>query len=105
MGLDIGLLTSVAKASISHNYTNVAKVLGVYYPIWRGDMYGIRYASDLIPFLDMAENLLGDNGVAGDLDYFFKDKELDSLEEFVLFIRNLKRYCEEYPDALLHFSR
>ena len=105
MGLDISLLTSRASEGISHNYVDIAKALGVYYPIWRGDMYGIRYAEQLIPFLEMAENLLADNDIAKELSPLLRDKNFDSLEEFGGFIYSLKRSCEEHPSALLQFSR
>ena len=105
MGLDIHLLTVVEGEQISHNYVEFAKELGVYYPIWRGNMYGIYAAEDLIPFLDLAMRLLDDKEVVNEAAKRLRDKEYDSVDEFKRFVFNLRRYCAMYPGATLEFSR
>ena len=105
MGLDIDLQSTVAHEYISHNYVGFAKELGVYYPIWRGDMYGIKRAQDLIPFLEFAIKLLDDEDVVREASKKLKDKEHDSVEEFKQSIISLHRHCWKYPSARVHFSR
>lgn len=107
MSLDVTLTrtqpTAVFDANITHNLGLMAEEAGIYQHLWHPEDLGITKAEQLIQTLRTGLELM-----KSDPDRF---KKYDSpngwgtFEQFVPWIENYLKACEEYPDADVSVGR
>ena len=88
-----------------HNHGSMAKQLGVYYPLWRPELCGFSQASELLPFLEVAVDLLKHEEVWKQLRACEPENGWGSTEDFETFLHDILNACAQYPDAKLSVSR
>lgn len=114
MSLDVSLHTNkcahcgrsveaVYSANITHNLIIMAEMAGIYHAIWRPEELGITKAKELV-FL-LRPGLLK---LTIDEDYY---KKYDSpngwgtYDNFIQFVQDYLKACEDNPEALVKVSR
>ena len=104
MSLDISLVetqpVTVHSSNITHNLSKMARELGVYYGLWREFPCAEKgtLAKDLILHLHRAIRKLEEN----DDDYYKKfdaENGWGTTDDFLVFLKELKEACLDYPDA------
>jgi hypothetical protein len=107
MSLDVYLkkkiLSATYSANVTHNLNKMAEAAGVYEAVWRPDEIGIKYASELAPFLeDGIEELKS-------APLFYKNfnpkNGWGSYDQFVGWLERYLEACKENPDALVEVWR
>jgi len=107
MSLDVCLErvqpTVVYSSNITHNLGDMAQAVGIYMCLWRPDEMGIGHASQLIPLLQD-----GLQKLKGDPEKYKKYNATNGwgvYEQFVLWVEEYLKACEDYPDAAVRVSR
>lgn len=101
MSLDVYLeavrKTEVYSANITHNLNEMADEAGIYYCLWRPEEIGITKAEQLIEPLKNGLKLMKDDPER--FKKFDADNGWGTYEQFIPWIENYLKACEENPDA------
>lgn len=109
MSLDVRLLIPAEKAvfewNITHNLNEMARMAGLYEPLWRPDEIDppIKTAIELVPFLDEGLHQL--------LTYRDRLRELNpkngwgTYDNLVAFVVAYRVACRKWPQARVEVSR
>lgn len=107
MSLDVYLTavrpTIVFQANITHNLGRMAREAGIYEACWHPEEIGIKTAGELVPLLTQGLTKLESNP-----DHY---KQYNSpngwglYENFVPWLREYLKACQENPDAIVDVSR
>ena len=107
MSLDVYLLatrkTEVFSANITYNLNTMAEEAGIYKHLWRPDEIGVTHASQLIEPLK--------TGIAIMKSSPERFKKLNpsngwgSYDDFIPWLEEYLKACEENPDAEIEISR
>jgi len=112
MSLDITLSTEVdtggdeltyvmlADKNITHNLAEMARELGVYKQVWRGN--GIDKAGDLVPFIEKAIMQMKEKPEY--FKQFSADNGWGTYEQFLPWLEELLIDCKAHPKADISFS-
>lgn len=107
MSLDVMLTasrtTEVYWRNITHNLNRMAQEAGIYQHLWRPEELGITLASELVEPLT-----LGLEKLKADPDHYRKfdaPNGWGTYENFVDFVRDYLKACQENPDATIEVSR
>jgi len=107
MSLDVSLSvvrrTEVFSANITHNLGRMAREAGIYMHLWRPDEIGVASATDLIAPLRAGLALM-----RSDPDRFRglePENRWGTYDNFVPWVEEYLRACEENPDAEVRAER
>lgn len=90
-------------ANITHNLAKMADVAGIHKHVWRPDEIGVTLAKDLItPLREGIQRMKADPETYEQLN---PSNGWGSYENFVPWLEEYLRACEDYPDATIYISR
>ena len=95
--------STVFSANITHNLTEMAEEAGIYKPLWRPEEVGITKASQLIPLLQAGLALLKSDPER--FKWYNPSNGLGSYDDFVPWVEEYLKACEEHPDATVEVDR
>ena len=95
---------NIENFNITHNLTDMAKVVDLYQPLWRAEELGIETCSDMLKYLT-PEKLDEIIAKEEELSKFNPSNGWGSYDVFLFFFLELRTGCLEYPDNKLYFSR
>ena len=105
MSLDIYLMElsphEVYESNITHNCADMARALGIYHMVWRGE--SVEYASDLIGPLSYAIGHIPER--IDELRKLEPDNGWGTVDHFTLFLSELLAACIRHPNAEVRQSR
>lgn len=94
--------TEVYSANITHNLGKMARVAGVYTPMWHPEEIEIAHAEQLIaPLQDGLSCLRSDPGT---FKAYNPENGWGNYEGLVSFVERYLAACKEYPNAEVHTS-
>jgi len=106
MSLDVYLMSDgeeVYSSNITHNLGMMAKVAGVYYPLWRPEELKVKKAKHIHDLLlDGLELLKSDPERFSKFD---SPNKWGVYKNLVVFVEEYITACEKYPDADIIVSR
>ena len=90
-------------ANITHNLNRMAGAAGIYEALWSPGKIGAGRASDLIDFLSAGLARLEADPQG--FEQFNATNGWGTYDQFVPWVRQYLKACQEYPDADIHISK
>lgn len=90
-------------ANITHNLNRMAEEAELYFPLWRPEELNVKFARELIPYLEKGLNKL----IANPTKYkqFNSPNGWGNYKNLVDFVVEYLIACREHPDAEIEVSR
>jgi len=107
MSLDIYLkkmqMVNVHQQNITHNLGHMAKMAGLYAPLWRPEENNITHANQLIPYLETGIALMKEDPAR--YEQYNPENGWGSYAAFLPWLEKLLTACKEHPDAEIESCR
>lgn len=103
MSLDFGLYAQVKNHNITHNLNKMAEAAGIYDVLWHPEKNGITRAKQMIqPLTNALIDLLKR---PEHYKQFNPENGWGTYENFVQFVENVLKSCQENPDCFVMVDR
>lgn len=107
MSLDISLMkvmrTSVFGTNITHNLTRMAGAASLYSVLWRPEDNGIKFAHQLIE--PLRQSIKDMESRPDWYKVFDAPNGWGTYDQFLPWLKDLLKACEDFPDAEIEVSR
>lgn len=95
--------TTIFETNITHNLNSMADAVGIYKHLWRPEEIGITHAKELIqPIKDALTKLKSNPEI---YRYYDDPKGWGTLDQFVPWLEEFLKACQENPKATVKASR